>query len=154
MLTQNRLKELLEYSPETGGFFWRVYRAANADVGMPAGSINGDGYIHIKVDNKKYCAHRLAWLYMTGEWPTQEIDHINQNRVDNSWVNLRDVSKSINRHNTNKTTSSVGRKNIYWQRNRFLVKIRKEKKTIFERAFKTLQEAESALSEVLNMEKV
>lgn len=98
-LTQTRLKELLFYNPETGNFTWLVRSADRIKIGQTAGCLDKtNGYISIKVDKRRYTGHRLAYLYMTGEFPT-EIDHINRNRADNRWENLRNVPHSINMKN-------------------------------------------------------
>lgn len=96
MVTQERLKELLEYNPDDGLFIRRVGRKGVAK-GSIAGTTNSYyGYIYISIDHKAYRAHRLAFLYMTGEWPRGEVDHINGDRVDNRWSNLADTDSSGN----------------------------------------------------------
>lgn len=100
MLTQQRLKEILSYDPITGEWT-RIKSTSNScKVGDKVGLIGTWGYRRIKIDGKKYQSGRLAWLYMTGEWPDGEIDHINRNPCDDAWVNLRVVSKSRNQWNT------------------------------------------------------
>lgn len=96
MLTQERLKELLNYDPESG-FFTRVVGrpGPNARKGDVAGCDNGQGYIRIYVDGRPYKGHRLAFLYMVGSIP-KEIDHKNLNRSDNRWANLRAATRSQN----------------------------------------------------------
>jgi len=102
-LTQTRLKALLSYGPETGVFTWFIAPNGRIRVGMAAGNLNPNGYVHIKVDGILYKAHRLAWLYMTGAWPTEEqIDHINGVRSDNRWANLRECERKINAQNRRK----------------------------------------------------
>ena len=98
MLTQDRLKELLNYDPETG-IFTRKTSIAGHKVGSISGASQNKGYIQMYVDSKNYLAHRLAWLYVYGCWPKYQIDHINRNKKDNRIVNLRDVSNSTNQHN-------------------------------------------------------
>lgn len=97
-LTAKRLHKLLDYDPKTGLFKWRVARGRR-----PAGSFTGycrpDGYIVIGVDGSVYKAHRLAWLYMTDKWPDEELDHINNNRGDNRWSNLRIATRPQNQWN-------------------------------------------------------
>ena len=98
-LTAERLRELLSYDHETGIFSWKV-RRQGASHNVPAGYFErSDGYWRIKVDGVLYSAHRLAFLIQVGEWPTCEVDHINGNRVDNRWDNLRLATSSQNKHN-------------------------------------------------------
>jgi len=83
MITQARLKELLNYDPETGIFTRLTYGKGNFYIGSVAGGRTKNRYIAINLDKKIYLAHRLAHLYMTGEWPKDQIDHINNIRDDN-----------------------------------------------------------------------
>jgi hypothetical protein len=97
-LTAERLRELLNYDPETGVFTWRVSRRATARPGSVAGTITPKGYRNIWIGGN-YRAHRLAWLYVHGKWPDHEIDHIDGNRANNAIANLRDVTRSVNHEN-------------------------------------------------------
>lgn len=100
MITQARLKELLSYDPATGVFIWKVTRNGKMKVGLPAGSIDReDGYVEICLDRRDYKAHRLAWLYVTGAWPVYGIDHIDRDKTNNRFINLRDVPHSVNLKN-------------------------------------------------------
>ena len=99
MLTQARLKELLRYDQETGIFTRLVRTASWVKVGDTAGCQHNCGYLKIGVSGKEYLAHRLAWLYMTGRWPSEEIDHRNGMREDNRWLNLREATTSENAQN-------------------------------------------------------
>lgn len=98
-----RLRELLNYDSETGVFTWRVTRSGTALAGQVAGAqsvIRGEQmYVIIGVDRRRYHAHRLAWLWMTGTWPPSLIDHRNLNGRDNRWCNLRLASEGQNRRN-------------------------------------------------------
>lgn len=99
-LTQARLKELLHYDTETGLFTWLVATNNRRHVGENAGHLNCFGYVQIKVDRVLYRAHRLAWVWMTGNWPQlEQIDHRNGIRDDNRWSNLREVSRTYNNQN-------------------------------------------------------
>ena len=91
-LTQDELKDALLYFPKTGAFLRRP-------SGKRAGSVNKKGYWVIGIKQKLYQAHRLAFLYMTGKFPDQEVDHRNHDKSDNRWDNLRDVSGSKNARN-------------------------------------------------------
>lgn len=105
-MNQERLKQLLHYDPETGIFRWLVRRGPKFP-GDVAGSENDKGYIQIGLDGKTYRAHRLAWLYMTGEWPKDEIDH--RNRVPNhNWFdNLREAGGNQNQANVDKQKNNT-----------------------------------------------
>jgi len=94
-----RLKALLHYDPDTGEFRWVQTRSNVIKAGDKAGLISNEGYARIGLDKVRYFAHRLAWLYMTGEWPAHQIDHINGNRGDNRWCNLRQVTPQQNTWN-------------------------------------------------------
>lgn len=104
MITAERLRDLLSYSPETGFFIYRTTRG-NKIAGSLAGSLC-DGHIHIKIDNVIYKAHRLAWLYMNGQWPAGEVDHENLFGSDNRWHNLRDATKSQNQANRGRNSNN------------------------------------------------
>lgn len=95
-LTQERVKTLLHYDPETGVFAWLVNRPNGVRIGDEAGSLNSKGYRIIKVDGTAYKASRLAHLYMTGAFPPVLMDHENRDRADNHWSNLRPATHSQN----------------------------------------------------------
>lgn len=103
-----RLRELLDYDATTGVFKWRIGRRRVARAGSVAGTQDSDGYIKIRISGRAYKAHRLAWFYVNGVWPTLELDHINQVKTDNRISNLREVSRSENNQNklTQRTNSS------------------------------------------------
>lgn len=94
-----RLRELLNYDPDTGVFTWLRPTGRRAKPGATAGSIQGRGYLGIRIHGVKYLAHRLAWLYQCGVWPDGDIDHINGDRCDNRIVNLRRAARSTNIQN-------------------------------------------------------
>lgn len=104
-LTAQKLRELLTYNPQTGEFVRRVDRAWRK-AGTPIGYSKGKcGYLRIWLLGQQYQAHRLAWLYMTGEWPRGHIDHIDGIRNNNAWENLRDVPPQMNSQNERKPRS-------------------------------------------------
>lgn len=105
MLTQARLKELLDYDPETGIFAWKIKPARRIMVGEIAGHFR-EGRWFIKINKQNHRASRLAWLYMTGEWPCGEVDHMDTVSSNNAWLNLRDVPRQINQQNTRKAMNT------------------------------------------------
>ena len=98
-LTAQRLREVLHYDPETGIFTWIKPTSRRVKVGGKAGTPWLDGRIQLRVDGKICKAARLAWLYVTGEWPEHEIDHIDGNSANDRFANLRDVDRTTNQHN-------------------------------------------------------
>ena len=116
-LTSSRLKEALNYDPETGTFTWKETRRG-LRIGDVAGCLAKHGYIFIRVDKNLYTAHRLAWLYVYGEWPNGNIDHINRNRSDNRISNLRSASQAENCQNKHlRSDNKSGYAGVYWCKN-------------------------------------
>lgn len=114
-LTQERVRELLDYDPKTGIFIWKVNKSGRARAGDVAGCKNKRGYIQIKIDGKDYRANRLAWFYTYGYWSENQIDHENRIKDDNRLCNLREVSNQCNLRNTsNFSHNSSGVKGIGW----------------------------------------
>lgn len=109
ILTAEVVRSLFVYDAESGLFTRRI-RINKAAAGSKVGWFNACGYLQATIGQKKYRLHRLAWLYMTGEWPVGEVDHLNGVRTDNRWANLRDVSKLANHQNMRvaKITSKTG----------------------------------------------
>jgi len=99
MIDHERLKQILTYNPETGVFCWAEKLNRRIVVGAPAGTVNGHGYIIITINRFRYRAHRLAWFYVYGVWPQNDIDHRNCKRNDNRIENLRDVTTAENIQN-------------------------------------------------------
>lgn len=122
MITAAELKSLLKYNQDTGLFTWLVASSNRIRIGDIAGC-NKDGYILIRVNNILYRAHRLAWLYMTGSFPSQHIDHVDHIRSNNRWFNLRDVSQKENSKNMKKSKNNKSgvagvrwcKKDNYWR---------------------------------------
>jgi len=102
MITQEELKRIIHYNPETGVFTRLIAYARGMSVGSILGSPDKDGYLRIHIYGKTYKSHRLAFLYMTGSIPKNEIDHIDRIKSNNKWSNLRSASRKENAANQNK----------------------------------------------------
>ena len=99
MIAQKELLENLLYDKDTGIFTRKISLNTKVRIGDIAGGKDAKGYVCIRVLGKTYKAHRLAWLYVYGNMPIGEIDHINGIKDDNRISNLRDVTKSVNQQN-------------------------------------------------------
>jgi hypothetical protein len=151
ILSSERVRELLDYDPETGVFVRKVRMAQAHQVGDRAdlpGHGNLKGYRTIGLFNKKYLAHRVAWLYVYGEWPEQHIDHINGERGDNRIANLRDVPLKVNTQNKRSPMPSnkSGLLGAVWypQNQKFRARIQVGKKFIHIGMFYTAEAAHEA----------
>jgi len=138
MINQTQLKEIVNYDPLTG-----VFTRLNGAI---AGTNDGQGYIQITINKIKYRAHRLAWLYMPGRWPTM-IDHINRNRSDNRWLNLREVTRresNLNRKIPKSNKSGV--KGVSWskQNNCWIATIKIDGKSYYLGCYDTIALAAAA----------
>lgn len=114
-LTAARLREIIDYDPATGEFWWKIVRPGRGTKGNRCGRITRKGYLEICVDRGHYYAHRLAWLYMTGGWPPNEIDHANMVKDDNRWANLRAATPRENQGNKGlQRNNTSGAKGVVW----------------------------------------
>lgn len=145
-ITQDRLKEILHYDPETGVFTNRVSRSGVYE-GEIAGSKNGKGYWFVCVDGVNIPAHQAAWFYMTGEWPPTLIDHEDQCKTNNVWGNLRLANNAENCRNVrvNKRNKTGVRGVLYRERKgrnpEWWASIRVDRKLIHLGIFRSLADA-------------
>lgn len=149
MLTQERLKQLLSYDPETGIFYWEAKTSNRIHVGNRAGNVNDTGYRRIRIDGAVYLEHRLAWLYLFGEWPEPFIDHINGDPADNRIINLRVATRAINQQNFRRARkdSGTGVQGVYASGKRFSSRIKTEGKFKYLGMFDTKELAHQAYLE-------
>lgn len=132
ILTQSALKEILHYDPGTGVFTWRV-SLGTAKAGSVAGSFARHGYVQIGVAGRNHLAHRLAWLYEFGEFPPNDLDHINRVRSDNRICNLRPATNAENNQNCSmRRDNTSGHVGVYWYKRdkKWRAKIQINRKTI------------------------
>jgi hypothetical protein len=116
-MTQDELKELLSYDHLTGLFKRLKQTSRRIKVGQDAGWKDAHGYLNICLHGRKWKAHRLAWLYMTGSFPAGEIDHINRVKDDNRFCNLRDVDRVANELNKGiQSNNTSGFKGVSYQK--------------------------------------
>lgn len=148
MITAERLREVLKYDTETGEFTWIKNTGFQRKIGKKAGHIQttrGLRRLLVGIDGKHYKAHRLAWLYMTGEWPPADIDHINGDPCDNRWGNLRSATRSQNLCNMAARGSKSGMKGVFPNNGgTWFARIRKEGKIKYLGNFPTKEEAHMA----------
>lgn len=145
MLTVERLKELLFYDPKNGNFYWKIQTSNRIKIGSIAGHKSKD-YIMIRIDGILYNAQCLAFLYMTGKWRENLIDHEDRNKLNNAWINLREADTLQNCGNSPKrSTNKSGFKGVSWskRRNKWLAQIGINYKTKVLGFFDTPEEASS-----------
>lgn len=118
LLSQQELKNRVTYDPDSGNFVWRT-SSGTVKAGYRSKSLDTSGYFQIQILGKRYLHHRLAFLYMTGQFPLEEVDHINGIRTDNRWLNLRLVSRLENRKNVRMLDSNTsGHVGVRWLEDR------------------------------------
>lgn len=145
MVSRDEVAALLDYSPDTGKFTWRVRRGGMAQAGTQAGSIDTYGYAQIGINRTVFLAHRLAWLLSYGVMPDGEIDHINGDRSDNRIENLRLASKGQNCQNSAlRSDSSSGFKGVSRHQKKYQARISFNKKLIHLGYFETPEAAHEA----------
>ena len=105
IVSADYLRSILNYNADTGVFTRIARTSTSVHVGDVAGSKHGSGYIQISVMGRPYLAHRLAWLYVTGSWPADQIDHLDGRRDNNVFANLRDVTSKVNGQNQRRPRS-------------------------------------------------
>lgn len=117
--SQERLLDLFTYDADGGHLIWRTTMGSRAISGSSAGVLTKNNYVRIGVGGKDYVAHRLIWVWMTGVEPPCDIDHINGNRSDNRWQNLRLATRSENLSNgRRRITNNSGVKGVCWKANK------------------------------------
>lgn len=151
-LTAEYLRERVTYDPETGVFRWKSMPSnQQRRIGQIAGCLKKKlGYWRVCIDDEEHLAHRLAWLWMTGEWPKEYIDHKDRDRANNKWINLREATQSQN------CANKIGSSSKTWpfvkgvsfnkgnRRNPFRVMVEVDGKSKHVGYFATVEEASAA----------
>lgn len=144
------IRDALSYDPSTGLFTWRVSPCKNVKAGDAAGFSRAGGYVGIQIGGKTYYAHRLAWLYVHGRWPTHQLDHINRIRGDNRIANLRECTNTENQQNRNVSRANVsGFTGVSWNRaaRKWVAQIRAHGRKQYLGLFPTSEAAHAAYTE-------
>jgi len=154
LIDHEYLKSALHYDPDSGIFTWRHRpdlspRWNTRFAGKKAGCVNkARRHVHvIRINDELHLAHRLAWLYMTGEWPACQIDHRNCDSLDNRWPNLREATGSQNQSNTRlQKNSTTGFKGVTFMKShkKYVAQISVNYKHVHLGYFDTTEEAHTA----------
>lgn len=130
----------LDYDPKTGNLFWKIPIKKKQKPGSLVGHVNSKGYVMIAINKIRRPAHRVIWRLMTGSWPSETIDHIDGNRLNNSWGNLREASIAQNCLNSKSSTGNP--KGVYPHKGRYwIVKIGLNGKRHYFGLFKNYEKA-------------
>ncbi len=146
MITAERLRKVASYNADTGLFTWAVTRK-RCVKGKQFGTLKDNGYLHAGIDGHKYLLHLLAWLFVYGEFPNNDVDHIDGCRTNNRIANLRSVSRSVNLENIkrakchNKSTGLLG---AYACRDKFTSRIQVKGKSLYLGVFNSKEAAHEA----------
>ena len=156
------LHKLLSYDAETGKLYWRERHRGmfknNKSYGMwntryanqPAFTAINQGYLQGCVYKHIIRAHRVIWAMHYGEWPVDDIDHINGIRNDNRICNLRIVTRSENLRNQKRSSKNTsGVTGVYWHKatGRWMAQLKVHQKTVYLGRFDTIEAAVAARKE-------
>lgn len=149
-VSHGRLRHVLDYNPDTGIFRWKHPTSKKFKAGDVAGTAHTKGYVSIVVDRKAYLAHRLAWLWMTGGWPEDQLDHRDLDRSNNAFANLRVAGACGNQANTGLSRNNTsGFKGVHWnkRKQRWAVEIDCQRERHFLGYFTNKEAAAAAYAE-------
>jgi len=141
------LKKYLKYDEHTGHFIWIALThksVSKIKVGDRAGAEHGNGYLKLTIKQKRFYLHRLAWYFMTGEMPTHQIDHINRDRADNRYTNLRELTNyenNLNKGLTKRNKTGTTGVHLVKRTGKYMASIQREGKNKHLGTFKTKEEA-------------
>jgi hypothetical protein len=143
-ITAERVRDLFDYDPETGVLRWKK-GFGGVYSGMAVGTPNDRGYLLVRLDKRARKVHRVIWLHVFGEWPTDQIDHINGKKDDNRLSNLRSVTNAQNHQNKTCAKSKSGSRGVRERPGgRFEASITLNRKGYYLGIFTSIGEAEEA----------
>lgn len=146
-LTHEDLLSMIDYNQETGKMTWLVRRGRQAWPGSDAGTMGVYGYKQVGIYGKRHMFHRLAWFYITKEWPKNEIDHINGIRDDNRICNLREADRGENNRNCKiRKDNTTGVKGVSLKRGKYCARVRINGVRKWIGEFHTIEEAAKAVA--------
>lgn len=153
MINHVRLKEVLSYDELTGIFTWKMDRRGGSYSGDQAGYVDSKGYLSIQIEGVRYAAHRLVWFYCHSKWPPEQVDHQNNDRLDNRLSNLRLATQGQNSANSLRRKS--GLKGAYFSgrhsaKKPWFAKIEFNGRQFYLGSFKTAEEAHTAYMAAAN----
>lgn len=143
-------QKIIDYNPETGAFTWKINRRGHYCAGKPVGSVDDAGYRVMSICGRMFKAHRLAWLFVYGCWPSKLIDHINRDKSDNRICNLREACHSENNINTGlRGDNTSGVRGVSWcsRTKRWMAQICVRKQYVFLGRFASKEEAAAAYND-------
>lgn len=146
LITAERLREIIRYDPVTGVFTWTDKATHGRRAGTRAERKRKScAYLLIETDGKRYRAHRLAWLYMTGAWPKNLTDHKDCDPINNRWNNLREATPSQNSANARAWEKKALAKGVCRRKDgKFVAQVKKDRKAYWLGVFSTPEEAHAA----------
>jgi hypothetical protein len=144
MLTADIARKIWSYDTDTGFFFWKESPKYDVLVGTRAGYFDGK-YWRLAYRGKRYKASRVAWLYTTGEWPKDQIDHINGDKLDDRIINLRNATNAQNCKNRNlRSDNTLGVKGVHQTKRGFVAQVVVNGVHVLNKTFGTLEAAQEA----------
>lgn len=150
LISVHDLRDYLDYDKNNGLFKWKKKSGLKVRIGSVAGTLHPSGYIKIAILGKKYSAHKLAWLYVNGYYPTKVVDHINGIKSDNRISNLRECTKTQNEWNrglNKNNTSGVKNVSMNKEKKKWHVQIKTDGKRVYSKYFKSFEDAKLAAIE-------
>lgn len=148
-VTAEHARAVLAYDESTGRLTWVASKSVRVKNGAEAGYVNARGYRAVSIAGRMVQAHRLIFLMQTGSWPAHQIDHINGNRADNRWSNLREATASQNHMNSGRSRNNTsGVRGVTWDadRGKWMARVYHQDKQIKVGRFERLEDAKAAVT--------